>query len=94
MGVSASRSSSDDGQVIGGALSFGLDSEAIVWFDDEVVFLRDYLRANGIPDAFDGWVNTGFVTDVSPDGRTLVGYAAGPKTFQGWVVILPKGDEE
>jgi len=85
---------SDDGRVIGGSLSFGLDAEAIVWFDGEVVFLRDYLRANGIPDAFDGWINTGFVLAVSPDGRTLVGYAAGPRTFQGYVVILPKGGEE
>lgn len=85
---------SDDGRVIGGSLSFGLDAESVVWFDGEPVFLRDYLRDNGIPDAFDGWINTGFVTDVSPDGRTLVGYGAGPTTFQGFVVILPKGDGE
>jgi probable HAF family extracellular repeat protein len=81
---------SDDGRVIGGALSFGLDAESVVWFDGEAVFLRDYLRANGIPDAFDGWVNTGFVTDVSADGRTLVGYGAGPTTFTGFMVILPE----
>jgi hypothetical protein len=81
---------SDDGRVIGGSFSFGLDAEALVWFDGEVVFLRDYLRANGIPNAFDGWINTGFVLDVSPDGRTLVGYGAGPRTFQGYVVILPE----
>jgi probable HAF family extracellular repeat protein len=81
---------SDDGRVIGGAYSFGLDSEALVWFDGEVVFLRDYLRANGVPDAFEGWINTGFVTGVSPDGRTLVGYGAGPRTFQGYMVILPE----
>jgi probable HAF family extracellular repeat protein len=81
---------SDDGRVIGGALSFGLDAESVVWFDGEAVFLRDYLRANGIPDAFDGWVNTGFVTGVSADGRTLVGYGAGPTTFTGFMVVLPE----
>jgi len=79
--------------VIGGALSFGLESQALVWFDGEPVFLRDYLRAHGIPDAFDGWVNTGFVTDVSNDGRTLVGYGAGPTTFQGYMIVLPEMGE-
>jgi uncharacterized membrane protein len=81
---------SDGGRVIGGSLSFGLDAESVVWFDGEVVFLRDYLRSHGVPDAFEGWVNTGFVTDVSPDGRTLVGYGAGPATFQGFMVVLPE----
>ena len=81
---------SDDGRVIGGALSFGLDSESVVWFDGEMFFLRDYLRSHGVPDAFAGWYNTGFVTDVSSDGRTLVGYGIGPSTFQGWIVILPE----
>jgi hypothetical protein len=75
---------------MGGSYSFGLDSESLLWLDGQVYFLRDYLRQNGLPDAFDGWVNTGFVTDVSPDGRTLVGYGAGPRTFQGFMVLLPK----
>jgi len=60
-----------------GALSFGLDAESVVWFDGEPFMLRDYLRDHGVPDAFKGWVNTGFITDVSPDGRILVGYGAG-----------------
>jgi probable HAF family extracellular repeat protein len=81
---------SDDGRVIGGAFSFGLESESLVWFDGEVFFLKDYLRANGIPDAFEGWVNTGFVNAVTPDGRTLVGYGAGPRTFTGFMVVLPE----
>ena len=81
---------SEDGRVIGGAYSFGLDSESLVWFDGEPFFLKDYLRANGVPDAFEGWINTGFVTGVSSDGRTLVGYGAGPRTFQGFVVVLPE----
>jgi hypothetical protein len=81
---------SDDGRVIGGSLSFGLDAESVVWFDGEPFFLRDYLRSHGVPDAFEGWYNTGFVTGVSPDGRTLVGYGAGPIGFQGFMVLLPK----
>jgi probable HAF family extracellular repeat protein len=81
---------SDDGRVIGGALTFGLDAESVVWFDGEPFMLRDYLRSHGIPDAFEGWINTGFVTDVSVDGRTLVGYGAGPTAFQGFLVVLPE----
>lgn len=87
------ESVSDDGRVIGGAYSFGLDSEALIWLDGQVHFLRDYLRENGIPDAFEGWVNTGFVTAVSSDGRTLVGYGAGPRAFQGYIVVLPERDD-
>ena len=81
---------SNDGRVIGGAYTFGLDSESLVWIDDEAYFLRDYLRANGVPDAFRGWINSGFVTGVSPDGRTLVGYGAAREGFQGFLVILPE----
>jgi probable HAF family extracellular repeat protein len=88
--VASMRSTSDDGRVIGGSFSFGLDSESLIWLDGQLFFLKDYLRANGYPDAFQRWVNTGFVTGVSPDGRTLVGYGAGPRTFQGFVVILPR----
>jgi probable HAF family extracellular repeat protein len=81
---------SDDGRVIGGAISFGLDSESVVWFDGESVFLHDYLRDHGVPDAFRDWYNTGFVTDVSPDGRTLVGHGVGPRGLQGFMVVLPE----
>jgi probable HAF family extracellular repeat protein len=83
---------SEDGRVMGGGFSFGLESESLVWFDDEVFFLKNYLRANGVPDAFEGWVNTGFVTGSTPDGRVLVGYGAGPRSFQGFMVILPELD--
>jgi hypothetical protein len=30
----------------------------VVWFDGEGVMLRDYLRDNGVPDAFEGWIDT------------------------------------
>ena len=83
-------STSDDGRVIGGAFSFGLDSEALIWLDGQGYFLSQYLRDHGYPNAFRGWVNTGFITGVSPDGRTLVGYGAGPRAFQGYMVILPE----
>ena len=81
---------SDDGRLMGGSLSFGLEAQSLIWIDGQVHFLKDYLRQNGIRDAFEGWVNTGFVTAVSPDGRTLVGYGAGQRTFQGFMVLMPE----
>jgi probable HAF family extracellular repeat protein len=84
---------SDDGRVIGGAQSFGLESEAVLWIDRTAVYLKDYLRANGVPNAFEGWINTGFITGVSLDGRVLVGYGAGPRNFQGYMVILGSDGE-
>jgi probable HAF family extracellular repeat protein len=86
------RATSDDGRVMGGAYSFGLESQSLIWLDGQVHFLRDYLRDNGLPNAFEGWVNTGFVNAISPDGRTLVGYGAGPRAFQGYMVVLPERD--
>lgn len=85
----AALATSDDGRVIGGGHSFGLESESVLWIDREPHYLKDYLRANGVPTAFEGWVNTGFITGVSRDGRVLVGYGAGPRDFTGFVVIMP-----
>ena len=81
---------SEDGRVIGGSFSFGLDAESLIWFDGKPFFLQDYLRDNGLPDAFKGWVNTGFIQAISPDGRTIAGYGAGPTGFQGFMVLLPE----
>ena len=72
----------------GGSQSFGLDSEAVLWINRSPTYLKDYLRAHGVPDAFEGWVNTGFINGVSSNGRILVGYGAGPTDFQGYIVIL------
>jgi hypothetical protein len=90
---------SDDGRVIGGSFSFGYDSESVVWFDGEPVYLRDYLRDHGAPDAFRDWYNTGQITGVSAEGRTLVGWGVGPvdpgtnvAPFRGFVVVLPELD--
>jgi probable HAF family extracellular repeat protein len=87
--LGAAYAVSDDGRVIAGAQSFGLDSEAVIWIDRAPHYLKDYLRANGVPSAFEDWVNTGFVLGMSRDGRVLVGYGAGPRDFTGYVVILP-----
>jgi len=83
------QGTSDDGRVMVGSYTFGLDAEALIWLDGQMYFLRDYLRNNGVPTAFARWVNSGFATAVTPDGRTIVGYGAGPNTFQGYMVILP-----
>jgi hypothetical protein len=88
------QATSEDGRVIGGGQSFGLESEAILWLDKQPFYLKDYLRGHGVPDAFEGWVNTGTIEDISPDGRVLVGFGAGPTDFKGYIVILsPDGDK-
>ena len=89
--IGIAQALSEDGRIIGGSQSFGLESEAVLWIDREPAYLKDYLRANGAPTAFEGWVNTGFVNGVSRDGRVLVGQGAGPRDFKGYIVILPSG---
>ena len=79
---------SDDGRVIVGGQSFGLESEAVIWIDKQPHYLKDYLREHGVPNAFENWVNTGAVREVSRDGRMLVGSGAGPLGFKGYIVIL------
>jgi probable HAF family extracellular repeat protein len=81
---------SDDGQVIGGSQNVGgsPDSDAVIWIGGRPAYLKDFLRANGVPDAFQTWVNTGTITGISPDGRILVGWGAGASGFQGYLVIL------
>jgi hypothetical protein len=85
---------SDDGRVIGGAHNFGLESESVIWIDRTPYYLETYLREHGAPDAFEGWVNSGFVTGMSRDGRVLVGFGAGPRDFTGFVVIMPDLPEQ
>jgi uncharacterized membrane protein len=82
------QSTSEDGRTVGGAQSFGLESESVLWVDGAPHYLKDYLREHGIPDAFEGWINTGFINAVSKDGHVLAGFGAGPTTFMGYVVIL------
>jgi uncharacterized membrane protein len=92
------RAVSDDGRVMGGDIEFDTASgeeESVVWFDGEPVFLRDYLIGNGYPDAFEGHFNTGRITGISPDGRTIVGHNGGvfgPINRNGFIVILPELD--
>jgi probable HAF family extracellular repeat protein len=84
------NATSDDGRVIGGGQNVGgsADSDAVIWIDRSPAYLKDYLRANGVPDAFDRWINTGAITDISPDGRILVGNGAAIGGFRGYMVIL------
>ena len=84
------HATSEDGRVMVGAYSFGLESESLIWIDDQGFFLKDYLRQSGVPNAFDGWVNTGFALAITPDSRTIVGYGAGRTAFQGYMVVLPE----
>ena len=80
---------SDDGRVIVGGQGIGADDvDAIIWIDRVPHYLKEYLQANGVPDAFKDWINTGAIADVSPDGRILVGRGAAPAGFRGYIVIL------
>ena len=84
------NATSDDGRVIGGGQNVGgsVDSNAIIWIDGSPTYLKDYLRAHGVPDAFESWPNTGAINGISPDGRILVGFGAAPAGFRGYIVIL------
>jgi probable HAF family extracellular repeat protein len=81
---------SDDGRVIGGGQNVGgsEDSNAILWIDRVPYYLKDYLVAHGVPNAFATWVNTGSIRGISPDGRVLVGKGAALSGFRGYIVIL------
>jgi len=91
---------SDDGRVMGGDIQFDTaagEEESVLWFDGEPVFLRDYLRDHGYPDAFKDHINTGRITAVSPDGRTIVGHNGGvfgAVNRNGFIVILPELDKK
>jgi probable HAF family extracellular repeat protein len=84
------NATSDDGRVVGGGQNVGgsRDSDAVVWIDGAPSYLKDYLQANGVQDAFATWVNTGAITGISPDGRILVGNGAAAGGFRGYIVIL------
>jgi probable HAF family extracellular repeat protein len=81
---------SDDGDVIGGSHNVGgsPDSDAVIWIGGQAAYLDEFLQANGLPDAFGTWVNTGTITGISPDGRILVGWGAARGGFRGYLVIL------
>lgn len=81
---------SDDGKVIGGSQNVGgsPDSNAVIWIDGQPAYLKEFLQANGLPNAFRTWINTGTITGISPDGRVLVGWGAAAGGFRGYMVIL------
>jgi hypothetical protein len=81
---------SDDGQVIGGGQDVGgsSDSDAIVWIGGRPAYLKELLQANGVPNAFATWVNTGKITGMTPDGHILVGYGAAAQGFRGYIVVI------
>ena len=84
------NATSDDGRVIGGgqAVASSPDSNAIVWIDCKPAYLKEFLQANGVSDAFTTWVNTGSIKGISPDGRVLVGSGAAADGFRGYMVVL------
>jgi probable HAF family extracellular repeat protein len=79
---------SEDAQMIGGSQGIGVDSNAVLWIGGQPTYLKEFLQANGLPDAFRTWINTGTITGISPDGRVLVGWGAALGGFRGYMVIL------
>ena len=88
--IAEAQAVSDDGSVIGGSQNVGGsdDSDAVLWINGAPNYLKDYLRSHGVPDAFETWVNTGTITDISPDGRIIVGHGAAALGFRGYIVVL------
>lgn len=88
--ISGANATSDDGRVIGGrqGAASSPDQDAVIWIGRSPAYLKDFLRANGVANAFETWINTGEITGVSPDGRILVGYGAALGGFRGYMVIL------
>ena len=84
------NATSDDGQVIGGGQNVGgsSDSNAVIWIGGRPAYLKDFLRANGVPDAFATYANTGEITGITPDGHILVGWGAAALGFRGYIVVL------
>jgi uncharacterized membrane protein len=86
--VVEAAATSDDGQMIGGSHGIGADSNAVLWIGGQPTYLKEFLQANGLPNAFRAWINTGTITGISPDGRVLVGWGAAVGGFRGYMVIL------
>jgi probable HAF family extracellular repeat protein len=84
------NATSDDGQVVGGGQNVGgsSDSNAVIWIGGRPAYLKDFLRANGVPNAFATYVNTGEITGITPDGHILVGWGAAALGFRGYIVVL------
>ena len=64
------------------------DTEANIWIDRTPHYLKYYLRAHGLPNAFATWLRTGTITSMLPDGRILVGWGAPLAGYRGYIVIL------
>ena len=85
------NATSDDGRVIGGEPG-GRRARRIPTPSSGSIatpaYLKDFLQANGVPDAFETWINTGAIRGISPDGRVLVGTGAALGGFRGYIVVL------
>jgi uncharacterized membrane protein len=82
---------SEDGRIVVGEQGSGtIDTEAVIWIDRQPQYLKEYLQANGIPGAFALYHRTGSLTDITPDGRVIVGNGAPLGGPRGYIVILPE----
>jgi hypothetical protein len=89
--ITRANAVSNDGRIIVGEQGAGqTDTDAVIWIDRTPYYLKDYLRANGIPDAFALYHVTGSLTGITPDGRVIVGNGAPVGGYRGYIVILPE----
>jgi uncharacterized membrane protein len=89
--ITRANATSADGRIVVGEQGIGqTDTEAVIWIDRTPYYLKEYLQANGIPNAFQLYHRTGSLTGISPDGRVIVGNGAPVGGYRGYIVILPK----
>jgi probable HAF family extracellular repeat protein len=79
---------SDDGQTVvgtSGGLPFG--RTAIIWQNGAPQNLKTVIESLG--GSIAPYTQLGTCTAISPDGRTIVGWGAGPGQPNGWILTFP-----
>ncbi len=80
---------SDDGSVVVG-VSLGEGSIAFLWERGKGMRrMEDVLLDYGIDISEYGWFNLQSATGVSADGRTIIGFGAGPNGPEAWIAHIP-----
>ena len=80
---------SDDGRVIVGGQGIGADDvDAVIWIDRVPHYLKDYLQANGVPDAFKTISERGRSPTCRQTGASSSARGAAPGGFRGYIVIF------
>jgi len=77
-----------DGTLIGGRIAFPTNATAGIWTAETgMIRLSDYLTSRGV--TIPAGVNLEYCTGISADGSTIIGWATGAITPQGFVATVP-----